>query len=143
MLQVRDIKRSYALQFTYIWKCKYGCLFNSINIRYTSKEKHQFLNNSEKWNYILGKGMDTQVFDLIKYASIYSKMGCKVLMYGYGVIRDWILEHTELDVDSYITIQSLASSFMLESGCYENVFRTSGVLQQFLSRCVVGGHGGV
>ena len=28
---------------------------------------------------------------------------------------------------------------MLTSGCYENVFQTSGVLQQFISRCVVGG----
>ena len=28
---------------------------------------------------------------------------------------------------------------MLKSGCYENVFRISGVLQQFISRCVVGG----
>ena len=66
-------------------------------------------------------------------------MDCKVLMDGYCVFRDWMLEHTELDVDSYITIQSLASSFMLKSGCYENVFQTSGVLQQFISRSVVGG----
>ena len=66
-------------------------------------------------------------------------MGCKVLMGGYCVFRDWMLEHTELDVDSYITIQPLASPFMLKSGCYENVFQTSGVLQQFISRCVVGG----
>ena len=28
---------------------------------------------------------------------------------------------------------------MLKSGCYEDVFQTSGVLQQFSSRCVVGG----
>ena len=28
---------------------------------------------------------------------------------------------------------------MLKNGCYENVSRTSGVLQQFISRCVVGG----
>ena len=66
-------------------------------------------------------------------------MGCKVLMDGYCVFRDLILEHTELDVDSYTTIQSLASSFMLKSGCYDNVFQISGVLQQFMSRCVVGG----
>ena len=55
------------------------------------------------------------------------------------VFRDWMLEHTELDVDSYITIQSLASSFMMKRGCYEHVFQISGVLQQFISRCVVGG----
>ena len=28
---------------------------------------------------------------------------------------------------------------MLKSGCYENVFQISGVLQQLFSRCVVGG----
>ena len=66
-------------------------------------------------------------------------MDCKVLIGGYCIFRDWILEHTELYVDSYITIQSLASSSMLKSGCYEHVFQTSGVLQQFSSRCVVGG----
>ena len=46
-------------------------------------------------------------------------MDCEVLMDGYCVFRDWVLEHTELDVDSYTTTQSLASSFMLKSGCYE------------------------
>ena len=28
---------------------------------------------------------------------------------------------------------------MLKSGCYGNVYQTSGVIQQFISRCVVGG----
>ena len=103
------------------------------------EDKQQFLDKLEQWNCILGKGMDNQMFDLIKYSSIYCKMDCKVLMGGYCVFRDWILEHTGLDVDSYNTIQSLASSFMLKSGCYEHVFQISGVLQQFISRCVVGG----
>ena len=76
---------------------------------------------------------------LINYSNIHCKMDCEVLMDGCCVFRDWMLEHTELDVDSYVTIQSLASSFMLKSGCYDNVFQTSGVLQQFISRCVVGG----
>ena len=66
-------------------------------------------------------------------------MDCKVLMDGYEVFRGWILEHAELDVDSYITILSLASVLMLKSGCYDNVFHISGVLQQYISRCVVGG----
>ena len=102
-------------------------------------DEQQVVDNLETWNCILGKGMDNQMFDLIQYSSIYCKMDCKVLMDGYCVVRDWMLEHTELDVDNYITIQSLASSFMLKSGCYENVFQISGVLQQFISRCVVGG----
>ena len=83
--------------------------------------------------------MDDQVFDLIKYSSIYCKMDCKVLMDGYEVFRQWVLEHTELDVGNFITIQYMASSCMLKPGCYDNVYQISGVIQQFISRCVVGG----
>ena len=94
----------------------------------SKEDNQQFLDNLEQWNC----NMDKQMFDLIKYSSIHCKMGCKVLMDGYCVFRDWMLEHTELDVDNYITIQPLASSFMLKSGCCDNVFQTSGVLQQFI-----------
>ena len=97
------------------------------------------LTNLEQWGCILGKGMDNDMFDLIKYSSIYCKMDCKVLMDGYEVFGHWMLEHTELDVYNFITIQSMASPFMLRSGCYDNVYQISGVIQQFISRCVVGG----
>ena len=80
--------------------------------------------------------MDDQMFDLIKYSSIYCKMDCKVLMDGYEVFRGWMLEHTELDVDNFITIQYMASSFMLKSGCYDNVYQVSGAIQQFISQDV-------
>ena len=102
-------------------------------------DKQQFLDNLENWGCILGKGMNNEMFDLIKYSSIYCKMDCKVLMDGYEVFRHWMLEHTVLDVANFITIQSMASSFMLKSGCYGNVYQTSGAIQQFISRCVVGG----
>ena len=66
-------------------------------------------------------------------------MDYKVLMEGYEVFRHWMLEHTELDVDNFITSQPMASSFMLKPGCYNNVYQISGAIQQFISRCVVGG----
>ena len=66
-------------------------------------------------------------------------MDCQILMHGYEVFRQWMLEHTELDVYHFITIQSMASSFMLKYERYDNVYQISGVLQQFISRCVVGG----
>ena len=102
-------------------------------------DKQQFLDNLDNWGCILGKSMDNPMFDLIKYSSIYCKMDCKVLMAGYEVFWQWALEHTELDVDTYITIQSMASSFMLKSGCYDTVYQISGVIHQFITRCVVGG----
>ena len=115
--------------------CSIQSALNILN----DDDKQQFLNNIEKWDCVLGEGMEGKMFDLIKYSSIYCKMDCKVLMEGYEVFRSWMLEHTELDVDNYITIQSLASSFMLKSGSYDNVYQLSGVLQQFITKCVVGG----
>ena len=83
--------------------------------------------------------MDNQMFGLIKYSSIYCKMDCKVLMDGHEVFRRWMSEHTELDVDNFITIQYIASSFILKSYCYGNVYQIPGVIQQFITKCVVGG----
>ena len=83
--------------------------------------------------------MNDKMLDSITYSSIYCKMGCKVLMGGYEVFRQWMLEHTELDVGNHITSQSMASSFMLKSGCYDNVYQTPGAIQQFITKCVVGG----
>ena len=114
------------------------CVQDALDIL-KDEDKQQFLNNIENWGCILGKGMDNQMFDLIKHSSIHCKMDCKVVMAGYATFRGWMLEHTELDVDNCITIQPMASPFMLKSGCYDNVYQISGVLQQFISRCVVGG----
>ena len=102
-------------------------------------DKQQFLDNLEHWDCILGKGMDNQMFVLIKYSGIYCKMDCKVLLDGYEVFRGCMLEHTELDVNNFIAIQSMASPFMLKPGCYDNVYQVSGVIQQFITKCVVGG----
>ena len=84
-----------------------------------AEDKQQFLDNIEKWGCVLG---DCMMFDLIKYSSIYCRMDCKVLMEGYKVFREWMLEWTELYVDYYINIQSLASTYMLKSGCYDNLY---------------------
>ena len=114
------------------------CVQDALDILKDDDKQH-FLNNLEKWDCILGKGMDNQMFDLIKYSSFYCKMDCKVLMDGYDMFRGWMLAHTELDVDNFITIKYMASSFILKYGCYGNVYQISGALQQFISRCVVGG----
>ena len=46
------------------------------------EDEHQLLDSLEQWNCMLGKGMENQMFDLIKYYNIYCNMGCKVLMDG-------------------------------------------------------------
>ena len=91
-------------------------------------DKQQFLDTLENWDCIFGEGMENQLFDLIEHSSIYCKMDCKVIMDGYEVFRRWVLEHTEPYVYNFITLQSMASSFMIKSGCYYNVYQISGVI---------------
>ena len=95
----------------------------------------QFLDNLETWDCIFGKGMDNQMFGFIEYSNIHCKMDCKVLMACYEVLRQWMLEHTELDVYNFITTPSMASSFMLKSGCHDAVYQNSGAIQQYLNMC--------
>ena len=79
------------------------------------------------------------MFGLMKYSSIHCKMDCNVFMDGYELFRGWMLEHTELYVYNSITFQSVASSFMSKSACYGDVYQVPGVIQQFITKCVVGG----
>ena len=114
-------------------------LLNQRQMYFEKEDKQQLLYNLEKWDCIIGKSMESQMFALITYSSTHCKLDCKVLMEGYSVFREWILEHTELDGDYVLRVQSLAFSFKLKSGCYDNVYQLSGVIQQFHTECVVGG----
>ena len=62
-----------------------------------------------------------------------------MFMDGYEVVRSWMIEHTGFDVYMFLTTQSMASTFMLTSGCYQHVYQISGALQQCITKCVVGG----
>ena len=75
------------------------CVQDALDIL-KDDDQQQSLNNFEKCDCILGKGMDNQMFDLSKYSSSYCKMVCKVLMDGCEVFRGWMLAHTEFDVYS-------------------------------------------
>ena len=50
-----------------------------------------------------------------------------------------MLEYTDLGTDDYITIHSLASYNKLKEGCDYGVYMFSGVVQHYISNCIVGG----
>ena len=98
------------------------------------KDQAHFLANAERWGCLEGDHLD-----LIRYSSEYCRLDCSVLRQGYEVFRGWMLEHTQLDPDDYISLQSLAADYMLKEGCHDGVPQLSGVPQAFISQCVVGG----
>ena len=68
-----------------------ACSIQSALYILKDEDKHQFLDNNDKWGCVLGNGMNDKMFDLIRYSSIYCNMDCKVLMHGYEVFRGWML----------------------------------------------------
>ena len=79
------------------------------------EDRPRFLENASAWGCLDGEGG----FDHIAYSSEYCRLDCSVLRQGYEVFRGWMLEHTELDIVHYITLQSLAADYILKEGCYE------------------------
>tara|TARA_R110000824_G_scaffold171736_1_gene349391 strand:+ start:51 stop:3818 length:3768 start_codon:yes stop_codon:yes gene_type:complete len=85
--------------------------------------------------------------NIMEYAVYYCLLDCEVLRNGWNKFRDQILDVTEtmewcpvkVDINFVNTAAKLAHSIMLLSGVYDNVYMTSGVVQSFCSRAVVGG----
>ena len=96
----------------------------------------RFNKNIDEWDC---RSNDKSHFNIIKYSSKYCELDCHVLRKGYEKFREWMLEYTQLDIDNSITIQSLCSDYKLKEGCYNDVAMVSGVIQNYISRCIIGG----
>lgn len=111
-----------------------------IDIDYATKfirndsDKIEFINNINLWKLnINGK------FNIIEYARIYCEMDCILLKKGYNVFRGWMITATGLDINNIISLASLADKYLINRGCYDDIYQLSGVPQVFIMKCVVGG----
>ena len=105
-------------------------------IRKDGLDETQFLENIKKWDLRIGYNNS---YSCLAYACQYCKIDCKILKQGYETFRQWMLELADIDIDDTLTIASLAHKFFINEGCYDGVNEISGVPQQFIQKCVVGG----
>lgn len=111
---------------------------------HTEEEKNQFIDNCHKWNLI---DENNQNFKYIEYAKIYCQKDVEVLKAGYEKFREWMFEvsrlednsNTGIDIDLVISIPQLAHKYMLDRGCFEDVYKLGGVPRAFIQKCVEGG----
>ena len=94
----------------------------------------KFIDNCNKWNCIKNNKVD-----IIKYAEIYCEIDCEILEKGYNTFKDMIYKVCELDIDNYVSIASIADTYMLKNGVYDDIYKLSGVVREFIQLCVVGG----
>lgn len=108
---------------------------------YSDEDKQNFLSNAKKVKDCM---IDDEV-NIKYYAIFYCKKDVEVLYDGYMVFRQQIrdvcneLECKELDILDFNTQAKLANEIILACGCYEGVYKTSGIVQDFISRAKVGG----
>jgi hypothetical protein len=94
----------------------------------------KFIENCNKWDCIKNNKVD-----IIKYAEIYCEIDCEILEKGYNTFKDMIYKVCNLDVENFISLASIADSYMLKEGVYNDIYKLNGVVREFIQLCVVGG----
>ena len=103
-------------------------------VKRANLNKEHFMKNVEKWGCLI----DDKI-DIHKYAGQYCYMDCLTLRDGYNKFKELVYEATYQDISSYISLASMSNDYLLNEGCYKDVYQLSGVPRHFIQKCVVGG----
>lgn len=98
------------------------------------KDKQKYLENCNKWDCI-----NNNKINILKYSGKYCFIDCLVLKKGYEKFRELVKEGIKLDITNYMTLPSMANDYLVREGCYDEVYKLSGVPRHFIQQCVVGG----
>lgn len=101
------------------------------------KRKMNFLKNIRKWN--IYDPSDFSKFNAKEYRYKYCKVDVEVQRQGYNAFSRYIKKICELDITVFPTLASLADSFLIKKGCYDEVYELSGVVREFMQKFKVGG----
>jgi hypothetical protein len=101
-------------------------------------DKKQFLENIDKWELRVND-LGEAKYDIIEYSARYCEIDCDILWNGYNTFRKWMQECVDIDINDTLTIASLAHTYFIKQGCYDDVNELGGVPQLFIQGAVVGG----
>ncbi len=104
-----------------------------IALKHTTNPE-QLKSNAESANCIRGLKLDIR-----KYTIHYCEQDVRILAQAYQKFRSQIKDITGLDIIKLISLPQMADLHLKRQGCYENIFKYSGVAQDFIRRCIVGG----
>jgi len=97
-------------------------------------EREKYLDNCNKWDCFIGDKIN-----ILKYSGKYCFIDCLVLKQGYEKFRELVKTGIGLDITNYMTLPSMANDYLVREGCYDKVYKLSGVPRHFIQQCVVGG----
>ena len=100
------------------------------------KDKEKYLENCIKWDCFTE---DNKKINILKYSGEYCYIDCLVLKAGYETFKTLVDTGIGLDISNYMTLPSMANDYLVREGCYDDVYKLSGVPRHFIQQCVVGG----
>ena len=83
--------------------------------------------------------IDDKYYNHMKYVEFYCTRDCEILAQGYNIFRKWINEITNLDLNEYISLPSIADNYLINEGCYDGVLELSGTPRAYIQQALVGG----
>lgn len=110
-------------------------LIKDALVHLEEKDRIEFVSNLKTLNFI----KDEIYFDHIGYSKFYCEQDVKLTKKGYNIFKEWIMEVTELDINSYITLASISFAYLLKRNCFDDCYEFSGVVREFIQKTVVGG----
>lgn len=116
------------------YQVKCNNIGNSIDEKEYELFYDKFIENCNRWDCIKYNKVD-----IIKYAEIYCEIDCEILEKGYNTFKSMIRKVCDLNLDKYISLASIADTYMLKEGVYEDVYELNCVVREFIQLCVVGG----
>ena len=82
---------------------------------------------------------DSKHFNCMKYNEYYCKLDVEVLKQGYKTFRKWILESMDIDILEKLSLPQIAFTYQYNEGCFEGVYKVSGLVREFIQKCSSGG----
>ena len=78
-------------------------------------------------------------FNHIGYAKFYCERDIKIMMEGYFIFRQWVLNQLSIDIDDFLTISSISDQYFKLQGCYNGCYYINGIARYYIQNTVVGG----
>lgn len=82
---------------------------------------------------------DERTVDMKKYTIHYCMQDTRILAHGFIKFRKQIQEVCKLDILTRVSLPQLADDYLKSKGVYNDCFAISGIAQDFIRRCCVGG----
>jgi len=77
--------------------------------------------------------------DIKKYTQYYCKQDVNILSQAYTCFRKQVLKITKIDIINLISLPQLSDEYFKNEGVYDGCYSISGIAQDFIRRCCVGG----